>query len=137
MSSKLPSLHEDPDEEFANVSHVLTAAHDCNSAGRNCPLFVREVPALYSCYCGLGSSRSPITFTRRPIRPPPHVIPCCRTSPMSRSCAFVSIYTHFFRQIVIGSMPLPPKGHFPSFKALETYAQNHAQHHGYAVVSIQ
>jgi hypothetical protein len=36
-----------------------------------------------------------------------------------------------------GSMLLPPEGHFPSFKALETYAQNHAQHYGYMVVSIQ
>jgi hypothetical protein len=36
-----------------------------------------------------------------------------------------------------GSMPLPPKGHFESFEALERYAQNHAQDHGYAVSFIR
>jgi hypothetical protein len=33
----------------------------CNSAGRNCLLFVQEVPALYSCYWELGYSRIVIT----------------------------------------------------------------------------
>src|ERR1700733_4156489 len=36
-----------------------------------------------------------------------------------------------------GSMPLPPEGHFPSFKALEKHAQEHAQRHGYAVTSVR
>jgi len=36
-----------------------------------------------------------------------------------------------------GSMLLPPKGYFPSFKDLESYAQNYAQRYGYVVISIR
>jgi hypothetical protein len=32
------------------VPKSLYFVYGCNSAGRNCPLFVREVPALYSSY---------------------------------------------------------------------------------------
>jgi hypothetical protein len=55
-----------------------------------------------------------------------------RRSSVSSSSLQSSVETHDD-----GSMPLPPEGYFLSFEALETYAQNHAQHHGYAVVFIQ